>query len=1337
MFGQGRPNQKRWCAWVLACALMMLCCAPTSTADEGTVKLRVAWGGGESRAWQGTIRLSEGRVIAYTPLGLEADTPGSIWLTDEGELRILTRSPHNYDGVDLTLDCPTSARLLVEMRSPSGKALPTLELPVSQVAATLQQLPLDEAGNRVVAQRQPGDLLPVKFERDSLVFATGEKFEFAVAPRSIDLQPNTTYTLSVTLAEGRTTTAISSQEHEFKTDAGAVATGEVPLSISLPPEEGVYDVRLALYPKRLTSPLVRGKPVAERRIQLVVLDPIQTINRTPATWQTLLEFDPAQPRWWEKMVRLPSWTKIPGMTQQTYGSEKPRTRQQAGRTMVELSPGAWQAYPLSLSNIGMPHVLEIEYPSDLRQTLQVSLIEPNAAGQVVPIGLDTGIDVPEPLLDKEGELRVHRVTFWPQTRAPLVLVVNRRDDGPAALGKIRLLSGPPELPAMALPPPTGTPRLLAAYYDKPLFCENFSAPEAVDEVTGQSRKDWGTFYLGGKRLVEYLQHTGRNAAVITIASDGSTLYPSGMLEPTPQHDSGVYFESGQDPLRKDVVEMLMRLCDRAGIQFIPSVKFTTPLPELEALRNAPGAETIGLEPIGGDGRTWLARGGAKRGQGVYYNALDPRVQDAMRHIVEEIAQRYGHHPSFGGIAVQLSPEGFALLPDESSSLDDATIARFAEQTGTTVPGQGEDRFAARYQFLHGSAARRPWLDWRAEQMAALYRGMEGDIARTHAGAKLYLNPHELFSSRWVQIALRPSLPPQSDPVDILLRTGLDPQRFLGQQNIVLSRPQRIGPQLSVAQALQTQWNRLPELDAAFANPDGGATMIFHEPLPLKLPSFDAVSPFGPEKTKTWLVPQFSSVAGASRQALIHSLAALDSRTIFDGGWMQTLGQEADLEPVVQVYRRLPAEPFRNVEPKAAESRTQPVLLRTLVVGGRTFFYAVNDSPWPLTLDVEMESASLFKLESLSPDRPGALARQGTRAVWTVSMQPYDLVGGELNCARVKIDGWRVILAPELEADLKERIRDARLRANALREPQPRELLLNPSFEMPVRDGHISGWSRPRAAGITVEVDVSQGHTGRQSLHLVSRPEPGKQPSVVWIRSEPFDVPRTGRLSLLAWIRVDDPAQQPKLRLAIEGRMDGKSFYRRANVGASEDGQPVRALQKGWAPYRFPLNDLPLIGLTDLRVGFDLMGPGEVWIDDVQVFDSWLEDNERDELLKNIATADFQLGAGQMADCERFMGGYWTQFLRENVPLEEQRLATGPVAGPTADSSSLPSPSANPAPSGSIYAPVESAPAGRRGNPLKRNGSLKEEREKKDKTPSEEKPGMFERMKGWLPKSPLR
>ena len=277
------------------------------------------------------------------------------------------------------------------------------------------------------------------------------------------------------------------------------------------------------------------------------------------------------------------------------------------------------------------------------------------------------------------------------------------------------------------------------------------------------------------------------------------------------------------------------------------------------------------------------------------------------------------------------------------------------------------------------------------------------------------------------------------------------------------------------------------------------------------------------------------------------------------------------------------------------------------------------------------------------------------------------------------------------------------------------MLGNPSFEIMQKASGISGWTHAAGPGIDVSIDETQGYKSPRSLHLVSTAA-GKQPApVIWVRSNPFPAPTTGRLSVLAWVRVDDPRKQPHLRLAVEGKLDGKPFYRRAKIGASEDGQPVTPIQKQWSAYRFPLTDLPLDGLTDIRIGFDLMGEGDVYIDQVSVYDLWFADNERDELLKNIATATDQLSSGQVADCERFLESYWSRFLQDHVPLAAPRIAAAPPQ-------SLP---VNPAP--------------RRGPLAKRA-----DREKLEGLPAKtevaekpDKPGMLERMKSWLPRNPFR
>jgi hypothetical protein len=81
-----------------------------------------------------------------------------------------------------------------------------------------------------------------------------------------------------------------------------------------------------------------------------------------------------------------------------------------------------------------------------------------------------------------------------------------------------------------------------------------------------------------------------------------------------------------------------------------------------------------------------------------------------------------------------------------------------------------------------------------------------------------------------------------------------------------------------------------------------------------------------------------------------------------------------------------------------------------------------------------------------------------------------------------------------------------------------------------------------------------------------------------------------------------------------------------------------------------VDDLPLEGLTQLRVRFDLMGPGEVWVDDVQVYSLAFSRSEMVELSKLIALADVKLQQREIGDCLRLLEGYWPRFLAENVPL---------------------------------------------------------------------------------------
>jgi hypothetical protein len=281
--------------------------------------------------------------------------------------------------------------------------------------------------------------------------------------------------------------------------------------------------------------------------------------------------------------------------------------------------------------------------------------------------------------------------------------------------------------------------------------------------------------------------------------------------------------------------------------------------------------------------------------------------------------------------------------------------------------------------------------------------------------------------------------------------------------------------------------------------------------------------------------------------------------------------------------------------------------------------------------------------------------------WTVDLRPYDLVAASLSAPDVQVRDWQVVLGRDVLVELRQSVDELRRRIGRLSDPVPLSVLTNPGFEMPMTEMSPGGWEHARGDGITVGTDEGSGRGGQRSLRIQS------DGPVVWVRSNPFPTPTTGRLAVFFWLKIDDPERQPRLQLAIEGRLNGEAYYRPARVGAASnsDRSPPPPLTDSWAPYLVRVDNLPP-SVTDLRVAIDLMGAGQVSVDDIQVFDLWFDRTERNELLKLTALANLYLGKGAAVDCERLLRGYWAEFLRRNVPPDEVQLA-----GQTAPSPSVP------------------------------------------------------------------
>jgi hypothetical protein len=1234
-------------------------------ADAATMRIRIAWGGGAERLWDGTITLSRGMLSEPRPLGIEADEPGSMWL-DAGHLMIRQRSPRVYDGVDVLVTAPQDAKLLVNFSAADdARRPPQIEIPLADLSGEYRNLQLDGRDNHLLVRRTPGDLLRVRMAGQSLVFSPGEKLRLTVEPHLLPVPADTPIRLKAQLVSAADQRELwVSQPPEVQAGKAAAVDLEVPL----PDREGVYDLNLtaahaSTWPRSVRSPLNWKRVIAERKVQLLVVESTQrAVNGRSAVEGRLselaqvIEIDPVGPAWWEFKGKLPPLSRLAHLSKGPLGNGSFQSVPHSLGELAQLKPNnsspdvSWQAYTLSISQPGRPHVLEVDYPSDVPQTLGLSILEPNAAGALARIGLDSGVDVDaQPWGGSPPRWLTHRLIFWPRTTAPLLLVTNRRDQQPAVFGKIRVLAGWEHLPKAAVSGAASPGRLLAVQLDRPLFTANFAAAESLDAWSGRSLDDWTTFHEGGLRLVEYLQHVGYNGLMISVLADGSTIYPSAVLEPTPRYDTGTFFDTAADPVQKDVLEMLLRLFDREGMQLIPALEFAAPLPELEAARRDAAA---GIEWIGPDGSTWGQNYASRRGLAPYYNTLDPRVQEAMLTVVRELARRYARHRSFAGLALRLSAYGYAQLPGPEWGMDDATIARFERQTHGRVPGAGPRRFAARAAFLNADDHRAAWLQWRADELHRFYGRVRQALAAERADARLYLAGAEMLCGAEIEAELRPVLPPKNTLIDALLHAGIDPRQYQEDQRLVLLRSERIVPGARLnAQAVDLEINQMPDADTCFRGLPCPGSLFFHAPQELHIPSFDQRCPF--RSASASLVTQSVPSAALNRQRFIHSLAVMDSQVIIDGGWLLSMGQEESLADLVAIYRRLPAVRFNDIEEIKGQPTAQPVTFRWASCRGRTYLYAVNDAPFAVSAAVGVEAAAGCQLDTLAPSRHGGALRQDAGGLhWSVELGPYDLAAATLSDPAARLANPEVSIPPAAAAALAAYIHQLGLRAAALRTPLPLRVLDNPNFQRPATAADpVPGWAVSRRLGVTVQLDRSQRRADGQSVRISS------DGPVACLVSRWFDPPATGRLSMSVWLRVTDAGAQPPLRLALEGKLDGRDYYRFAAIGQPQGPtQPAIPIAATWRQFIFQVDDLPLEKLSPLHVRFDLMGKGQVWVADVQLFDLAFNDRELRALYKLITLADVTLQNGQVGDCMKLLDGYWPRFLVRHVPLAVEPAA---------------------------------------------------------------------------------
>ena len=1023
---------------------------------------------------------------------------------------------------------PAAAIVGGRRRNPAGPD----SIPLADVAGQFLNRELDGRGNHLLVMRTPGDLLRIRPERDSLVFATGETMKFLVEPQGLPPAEGGKPQIKVQLLGAGESW---SRQAEVPGDGAAA----LPVAIPLPEDEGVYDVAIAAvanasWSQAVRQPLSWKRTLAQRRVQIVVL---QTRRPPPGpaetAWKEVAEIDPASPRWYEKLGRLSearlAKAHLPRLWKSPLGNDCLRPRRHVLGELAELRPDAdapdvsWQAFWLPISQPGRPHLLEVDYPSDVAQTLGIAIVEPNAAGVMTPMTIGSGVNNAAEPVGGDPRWRQHRLIFWPGTNSPLVLLTNARQARgavrqAAGLLRRRAAAGGPRRPAgtavcwrpISTAPcsPSTSPRRGLGPLERPLprqladVLRSRHPAGRLSQPRGLQRAD---DRRGGRRQRDLSQRgVGAHAA---LRQRRIFLHRPG---PGPQGRAGDALAAVRP--RGLALDSDGRVCHAAA--------------RARGRGRAGGPEAEGLAWIGADGTPGGVSGAPRRGLAPYYNLLHPRVQEAMLHVLRELVCALRRPPfvcRLGRAAL-----GRRLCPVARPGLGARRRHHgpLRPRHQSAAARRGPDRFAERAAFSPREPQRGAWLAWRADQLCRFYRRACDELTSVRPDGRLYLAGADMFGGQNATPNCGPpcrGVPPWPRPC---CSVGIDAQRLRDvSQRLVLLRPDASFP--VPTSALRRRPGNGPDgrRRPLFSDPRRAGQPVLPSAARVAVASFDEQNPFKP--SYLWLVSQTVPAANRNRRRFVHSLATLDSQVIVDGGWTLPMGEEDSVRNLIAASRALPAVGFRTVagqlsppvgdqasapvgdqasgpagdqaplpardaDPPGAGAATgetsQPVTFRWATYDGSEYLYAVNDAPFATTAQIHIDASPACQLEELSGGRTVAPLRAEGKGgfSWEVELEPYDLAAVRLSETGATFSHPQTTWSGAVEADLAAQIRRLGaapppcatrrrwtwwpIRASRARRPGP---------------GEIPDWTITGFGGGSVELDRTEKHGGQQSVKMAT------------------------------------------------------------------------------------------------------------------------------------------------------------------------------------------------------------------------------------------------------------
>jgi hypothetical protein len=1290
---------------------------------ERPVSICIRWGGGTPQAWAGRIEVVDGEQASTRPtftwrtLCTEPDA-AAMAHESAGAVVVHQRRPVADDGIVLTVSNWRRARIVVRLGASDGRQPPVdCDVEVADVMAEAVQRPLDAAGNRLSIKRPPTDALRITVEAadglrpgaepmPGMVRRPGDRVRLRVEPMipmrgrsqgGVELRLRLHPARQATDVDGQATllTPVAAAADADGVQGRSIVSFEpVVFDVTLPKDEGVYEVDLEAVDR---AALRWTKPIVSRTVQIVAVADRPPEAADATAWTTLYELDPGSPRLHERLRRLPGVTlpavplptmplpsisraasrlpavplpnvplpnvALPNVPLPNVASMVPRFGGllAAGDSVVvphRLGPmlrlpsarkagqPSWEGITVASARPGVPHLVEIDYPDDQDAVFGIAVLESDPAGSPVEVRHAGGFEVVQPRYSAaEPKLGVHRFVFWPTTRHPLVVIANAAVGAEATFGRVRVQAAATRLsPAR----PAGGAAKLAATVGRRRAYAFLEGADLVDRFGGVGRADAAGANAVADRFEEFtaIRHSaealaadGVAGAMVTVFGDGAALWPSAAMRRAVRWGDAIPTESGPGESMTDFVGVLSRVYAREGLSLMPALRFDSPLPAVEAALAA-GDAGDGIACVGRDGRPRRLPGG-----GMHYNILDPRVQAAVESLVLELAGRLRDAPGVEGIALVMPADGWLHLPGTAWGLDDVTFGRFVATVEGSSNPEGEGRHTERARLVEGPL-REPWLRWRCAEIARFQSRIADRLAAIDGRWSLAIVPTTLAAADEFAGRFRPSLV-AAPPGDAARELGLDPGSLPADaaRRIVFVAPVMHAP---VGDARQRAGCEAAGRALAFAGAARRGVVLVEEPVPLDISAAASHGPFG---GATFAGPCLARSPRGTSRGLAESLAAADAEMLVDMGFIGG----ATESPARRGFESLPALPLAGVP-----GLRRPLVVRTCQAGGVTWAMFLNAGAAPASVMASLGGRPSTAVDAVDgTSLPVTAGREVEVLLDPWAVRAVILDGG------VSVDTVRVTYGDGVSREVAARMERLRAKRAALDTPVPLDVLDNPAFELgPAgvegKPTPVSGWEvlEPRRGSVAIVPGASAAGEAGRAVQFSSTN------GLATLRSNPFLPPRTGRVSVAAWLRLPPGIPQPPLRIAIEAVQGGTEYYRFAAVGGLAGGRP---LTDAWSQFVLQVDDVPVDAIESMRVRFDLLGPGQVEIDDVRVFDLAFDESQRAQLTKLVSLLEHEFEAGEIGTCVAALEGYWPVFLETFVTdatiAAAASLQEQPASGP--------------------------------------------------------------------------